>query len=112
MRRGLIISLASVGGLCVLLAVAVGTIGSQLDQTRLDREDMSQEIERLRGEAERLSAERDSAKSAQDSVRSEQASLKSKVDQQDMTIEEMRLELERMIRTSEGSAGTTSVSTR
>ncbi len=67
--------------LSVVLAIAVASIGSQLDATRLERDDLEFEMEDLRAQQETLQGERDV--------------LKTQADEQRKTVEQLKTELER-----------------
>lgn len=88
MRRGWIIGLTALGVVSVVLMVALASVGTQLDQARLDRDDLELELDDLSAEAESLRDERDTVKTERDS-------LKTKVDEQLQTIEQLKGELER-----------------
>ena len=81
MRRGVVIGLSVIGALCVLLAVAVARVGTQLDQARIERDDLQFEVEDLRNESQSLKAERDT--------------LKRQVNDKLKTIEQMKTEAEK-----------------
>ena len=88
MRRAWIIGLSVLGVLSVLLMVALASVGTQLDQARLDRDDLELELDDISAETESLREERDTVKNERDS-------LKTKVDEQLQTIEQLKGELER-----------------
>jgi septal ring factor EnvC (AmiA/AmiB activator) len=88
MRRGVVIGLVVAVIVCVLLAIALATIGTQLDDARLEREDLELTVEDLQDEAETLRAERDTLQTGHQT-------LKAQVDEQLRTIEQLKVELER-----------------
>ncbi len=81
MRRGMIIALAVLGVLVVILMVALSSVGTNLDQTRLERDDLQFETDDLQQEVDTLSTERDE--------------LQRQVDEQLKTIEQLKAELGR-----------------
>ena len=78
MRRGIVIALAVLGVLAVGLMVALSSVGTNLDQVRLERDDLQFESEDLQKEVETLSTERDE--------------LRRQVDEQLKTIEQLKAE--------------------
>jgi len=59
MHRGLIIAASVLGVFVVILMVALSSVGTNLDQTRLERDDFQFEAEDLQQEVDLLSTERD-----------------------------------------------------
>jgi uncharacterized protein YoxC len=59
MRRGVVITVSALGGLAVVLAIALAIVGTNLDEVRLERDDLQYEVNDLRQELDALSAERD-----------------------------------------------------
>jgi septal ring factor EnvC (AmiA/AmiB activator) len=88
MRKAWIIGLSVLGVLAVVLMMALASVGTQLDQARLDRDDLETEIDDVGAEADSLRAERDAIKTERDS-------LKTQVDEQLQTIEQLKGESER-----------------
>lgn len=88
MRRAWVIGLSALGVVSVLLMIALASVGTQLDQARLDREDLELEVEDVSAEAEGLREERDT-------IQHERDTLTSQVDEQLRTIEQLKGELER-----------------
>ncbi len=92
MRRvvvtGLIVSIAA----SIALAIAVARIGTQLDESRLDRDDQEAQAEAHRAEAESLRKERDG--------------LNATVGQQLKSIEQLKAELEQVRRQAQATPAT------
>lgn len=88
MRQKWIIGLSLLGAFSVVLMIALASVGSQLDQARLDRDDLELEVEDV-------SAEADSLRDERDIIKTERDSLKTKVDEQLQMIEQLKGELER-----------------
>ena len=80
MRRGVIIALSVLGVLVVVLLVAVATVGSGLDQARIERDDLEWETDELQRQVEALTGERDE--------------LRQQVEQQSSAMERWKAELE------------------
>ncbi|MBI4322652.1 MAG: hypothetical protein HY596_00050 [Candidatus Omnitrophica bacterium] len=85
MRRGVLIGLIAAVVLCIVLAVAVASIGTQLDETRLDRDDLEMQVDDLQGELDSLRTERDT-------VKTERETLKTRTEEQLKTIEQLKAE--------------------
>ena len=88
MSRRWVIGLIALGVLSLILMAAVAAVGTQLDQTRLDRDDLQLQVEDLQSESDALRQERDTVKTERDT-------LKSKADEQLQTIEQLKSELQR-----------------
>ena len=82
MRRGMLIGLSVTGVLCLVLIIAIAKIGTQLDQARIERDDLQFEVEDLRNESQSLKADRDT--------------LKQQVDEKLHAIEQMKAEAEKL----------------
>ena len=93
MRRGMIVGLAVLGVLVIVLMVAVSSVGTNLDQTRLERDDLQFEVDDLQQEVDTLSAERDE--------------LQRQADEQLKTIEQLKAESGRNHNDAPASAPTT-----
>ena len=85
MRRGVLIGLIATVVICIVLAVAVASIGTQLDQVRLDRDDLELQVDDLQGEVDSLRTERDTMKR-------ERETLKIRTEEQLKTIEQLKAE--------------------
>jgi uncharacterized protein YoxC len=81
MRRSLVIALSVMGVLLVLLALAVASIGTELDEARIERDDLWTEAEDLRQELDAISQERNK--------------LQEQVDEQVKAIESLKVQQER-----------------
>ena len=81
MRRWIILGWSIAGALIVILAVALATVGTQLDQARVDKEDLQFETDELQKDVDALTEER--------------GKLQQKVDEHQKTIEQLKAELER-----------------
>jgi len=92
MRRGFAVGFVALVAICVVLAIAVASIGTQLDEARLERDDLEFEVEDLRTETETLRTERDT--------------LKTQAEDQLKTIEQLKVELERVRGQAQGSSAT------
>jgi peptidoglycan hydrolase CwlO-like protein len=97
MQRKWIIGLTVLGVISVVLMVALASVGTQLDQARLDRDDLELELEDVSAETESLRGERDVIKHERDS-------LKTQVDEQLQAIEQLKGELERASQSPPASA--------
>ena len=82
MRRGIVIALWILGALVVVFAVALAVVGTDLDRTRMTREDLQTEVDDLQGELDTLTTDRQT--------------LQSKTDQQLKQIEQLKAELEQL----------------
>ena len=58
MKRGWIITIGIMGILLVVLAVALASVGTNLDEARLDRKELQGELDGLQEEYDLLSEER------------------------------------------------------
>ena len=81
MRRGVVIALAVMGALIVVLAIVVASVGTGLDEARIERDDLQTEVGDLRDQVGSLTGERDK--------------LQQKVQEQLKTIEQLKIESER-----------------
>ena len=82
MRRGTVIALWMLGALVVVFAVALAVVGTDLDRTRMTREDLQGEVDDLQSELDGITGERQS--------------LQAKTDQQLKQIEQLKAELEQL----------------
>ncbi len=82
MRRGTVIALWILGALVVIFAIALASVGTDLDRTRMTREDLQTEVDDLQGEVETLTDARQT--------------LQSKTDRQLTQIEQLKAELEQL----------------
>lgn len=81
MRRSILIALSILGALVVILLVAVASVGSDLDEVRIERDDFEIEVEDLQRQVDSLTEERDR--------------LQRDVEERSKTIEQWKAELER-----------------
>ena len=81
MKRRVIIAVSIMGVILVTLTVALASVGTHFDQTRIDRDELKLQVDSLQEEIDNLSGERDQ--------------LKAQVDDQLKTIEQLKAELER-----------------
>lgn len=88
MRRGVLIGLIAAVVICIVLAVAVASVGTQLDQARLDRDDLEVQVDDLQSEVDSLRTERDT-------VKTDRETLKARTEEQLKTIEQLKAELGR-----------------
>ena len=86
MRRGVVIGFAALGVIAVVLAVTLATIGTQLDQARLERNDLQFQVEDLQSESDTLRTERDS-------LQKERETLKTQVGEQLKAMEQLKGEV-------------------
>jgi len=99
MKRNVIIGFVVTGIVCIVLAVAVASIGTQLDEARLEREDLQFELEDLTAEAGALRTERDS-------LQTERDTLKTQADEQVKAIEQLKDEMGRVRSQAQGAEAT------
>ena len=59
MRKSLIIAVSIMGVVIVVLAVALASVGTHLDDTRIERDELKFNLEDLQQQADALSAERE-----------------------------------------------------
>jgi hypothetical protein len=71
MRRNIVIALGVLGGLVLLLAVGLASVGTNLDQTLLERDDLRFEVDDLQQSVHALSVERDQLRRQLDEARLE-----------------------------------------
>ncbi len=89
MRRGVGIALASLGIIAVVLAVALASIGQNLDRERIGRQDLQYTVSELKQKVEQLSNERDRLIAERDRI--------DKKSQDQLTaIEQLKAELDRL----------------
>lgn len=88
MRRGIVIVLSVLGALVIILLVAVASVGSDLDEVRIERDDLGFEVEALQRQVDSLTEERDR--------------LQREAEERSKTVEQLKAELERA---RSGSAG-------
>ncbi len=86
MTRRTIIIIAGLGVLLVVLAVALASIGTQYDRTRIDRDELQFERDGLEDQVNSMSKDADH--------------LKTLSDEQRKTIEQLKAELERTRRST------------
>ena len=87
MRRRVVIALAVMGFLIVLLAIALASVGTQVDKMRLNRSDLELNIGDFQDEIETLTQERDA-------LRTERDTLKAQVAEHLKTIQQLKAEVE------------------
>ena len=88
MTRPQILILSGAALVSLVLAVTVATVGSQLDQARLERDDAESGLDAARDELARVKSDRDAMKTDYDTY-------KAQADQQLKAIEQLKAELER-----------------
>ena len=81
MRRGLVIALSVMGVLLIVLSLALASVGTHLDEAKIERNELQYEMDDLRQEVDTISVER--------------GNLQNKVDEQLKTIEQLKAEVER-----------------
>jgi len=94
MRRWVVMTMAGLGVLTVVLAIALASIGTNLDRARIERDDLQFEANDLQQEVDTLTAERDR--------------FKSQVDEHAKTIEQLKTG---QARSNESSAAATATAT-
>ena len=82
MRRGAIIAIVILSGLAAVLAVSLASVGTQLDDARIERKNLEFEVEDVQQELDLLAEERDA--------------LKAHADEQTQTITQLKAEMERV----------------
>ncbi len=92
MRRGVVIALAVMGALIVVLAIVVASVGTGLDEVRIERDDLQTDVGDFRDQVKSLTGERDK--------------LQQKVQEQLKTIEQLKIESERTRSQAQKSAPT------
>ena len=80
MRRGIIIGLSVMGVILVILALALASVGTELDQTRIEREEYQSQVGDLQEELDGLTQDRER--------------LQQQVDEQLKTIEQWKVQHE------------------
>ena len=80
MRRGIIIGLSVMRVMLVILAVTLASVGTELDQARIEREEYQSQVDDLQGELDGLTQDRER--------------LQHQVDEQLKTIEQWKVQLE------------------
>ena len=88
-RRNVVCAFLGVGGLVVILAVALASVGTEMDQLRIEREDFQFEMDRLQQQVDALTGEK---VALQQQVEKQRAT----VEDQHETIKRWRAELERL----------------
>ena len=88
MRRRIVIVLGLMGLIIVALAIALASVGTQVDKIRLNRSDLELDIGDLQAELDALTQE-------QDALQTERDALKAQVDAQLETIQQLKAEAER-----------------
>lgn len=91
MRRWGVIAFAVIGVMVIVLAIALASVGTELDQVRLNREDLQFEVD---------SAQRDA-----ESLTEEKTRLQHQTEEQLKTIEQLKAELERTRAKAQESSG-------
>jgi hypothetical protein len=81
MNRRVTIALLAMGAGLVVLALALASVGGELDQARIDRDEYQFQAEDLQGELDAVSEERDR--------------LRQQVDEQLKAVEQWKLQVER-----------------
>ena len=81
MRRGVVVALTVLGAGVILLAVALASVGMELDTSRIERDDLRESVVELEGERDSLSSDREQ--------------FQQKVQDQLNAIEHLKAELER-----------------
>lgn len=81
MRRGIIIALSVMGVILVILALSLASVGTELDQARIDRDEYQFQVGDLQEELDTLTQEREK--------------LQQQVDEQLRTIEQWKVQQER-----------------
>ena len=89
MRRSVVYAFLGVGGLVVILAVSLASVGTEMDQLRIEREDVKMEVEYFQQAVGELTNE----KTALEQQVEEQHAT---IEDQRKTIEQWRIELERL----------------
>jgi len=91
MRRGVMFGIIAAAAVCFILAIALASVGTELDQARLERDDLEIEAEDLRSEV-------DSLRKEHGALEKERDTLKTKVGEHVKSIEQLKAELERQSR--------------
>ena len=87
MRRRVVIALAVMGLIIVVLAIALASVGTQVDKMRLNRSDLELDIGDFQDEIQTLTQERDA-------LRTERDALKTQVAEHLKTIQQLKGEAE------------------
>ncbi len=89
MRRNVVFAFLGVGGLVVILAVSLASVGTEMDQLRIEREDFRFEMDTLQQQIDALAGEK---VALQRQVEEQRAT----VEDQHKTIKRWRAELEHL----------------
>ena len=92
MRRGTIIGFGILGVVLVILAGALASVGTNLDKTRLERDDLQFEVDNLNQEVDTMTEDRQK--------------LQTQVDEQLKSIEQLKADLERTRNQAQGQSST------
>ena len=87
MRRSVVVALAVMGLIIVVLAIALASVGTQVDKMRLNRSDLELDIGDFQDEIQTLTQERDA-------LRTERDTLKAQVAKHLETIQQLKAEAE------------------
>jgi cell division protein FtsB len=87
MRRRIVIVLGLMGLIIVALAIALASVGTQVDKMRLNRSDLELDIGDLQAEIDALTEENDA-------LRDERDALTGQVEEQRKTIQQLTAEAE------------------
>lgn len=82
MRRGVMMALSVMGAVVVILAIAVASVGTDLDETRIERDDLQFELDDLRLEVDAVSTAR--------------RGLQAQTEEQLKTIEQLKAQLDHL----------------
>ncbi len=82
MRRGTVIAFCSMGSLILILGIALGSVGPNLDTVKIERDELRFDVDALESQVADLSGERER--------------LKTQVNEQHQALAELKVELERM----------------
>ena len=88
MKRHVVIALAVMGVVIVGLAIALASVGTQVDKMRLNRSDLELDIGDLQAEIESLTEDNET-------LRTEHDELQQQVDAHLTTIQQLKAEVER-----------------
>ena len=89
MQRSVVFAFVGVGGLVVFLAVSLASVGTKMDQLRIEREDFQFKVDGLQQQVDALTG----TKTALEQQVEEQRAT---IEDQRKTIEQWRIELERL----------------
>ena len=88
MKRHVVIALAVMGVVIVVLAIALASVGTQVDKMRLNRSDLELDIGDLQAEIESLTDDNET-------LRTEHDELQQQVEAHLTTIQQLKAEVER-----------------